>query len=45
MREPAEPSPTPAEAPRVTLSGALLIPLLGLGMLHGLMSAFDAFYI
>ena len=45
MRRPAERPSSAAEAPRMSLTGALLIPLLGLGILNGVMSAFDALYI
>lgn len=46
MRRPADDLPPIAtDAPRMSLSGGLLIPLLGLGMLHGVMSAFDALFV
>ena len=45
MSAPAEQLPPPPEPPRMTLAGALLVPFLGLGMLHGVMSAFDALYV
>jgi hypothetical protein len=45
MFGPAEQLPPPPEPPRMTLAGALLVPFLGLGMLHGVMSAFDALYV
>jgi hypothetical protein len=45
MSAPAEQLPPPSEPPRMTLAGALLVPFLGLGMLHGVMAAFDALYV
>jgi hypothetical protein len=41
MRGPADQLPTPPEGPPVSLFGGLLIPFLGLGLLHGVMSLFD----
>ena len=42
MRGAIDELPNPPEGPSVTLFGGLLIPFLGLGMLHGVMSLFDA---
>ena len=42
MREAVDDLPRSSEAPPGTLFGGLLIPFLGLGMLHGVMALFDA---
>jgi hypothetical protein len=36
---------SPPDGPGMTLFGGLLIPFLGLGMLHAVMSAFDAMFV
>ena len=42
MHGPLDNLPTPPDGPPVSLFGGLLIPFLGLGILHGVMSLFDA---
>jgi hypothetical protein len=42
MRKAVDDLPSPSERPPGTLFGGLLIPFLGLGMLHGVMALFDA---
>jgi hypothetical protein len=42
MRKTVDNMPSPGESPPGTLFGGLLIPFLGLGMLHGVMALFDA---
>ncbi len=41
MRGHVDDLPNPPEGPPISLFGGLLIPFLGLGILHGLMSLFD----
>ena len=42
MRGALEDLPDPPEGPPPALGGGLLIPFLGIGVLHGVMSLFDA---
>jgi hypothetical protein len=44
MRGPLDDLPTPPEGPPVTLFGGLLLPFLGVAILHGVMATFDALF-